>query len=161
MSHRSVVQLLKDTAEMLEDRMQFGYGRTSDFNVKRDKQYPFIWLDPLNASPTYSVNSTENYIKSWSVRMLFYQLDSEDSVPKEYQTILDEMDIYVDKYINLLNQVYLKANERARVIPDPIVITGITQDQFVKATADILTGWIVTFTLTVPDQFDYCSIENV
>jgi hypothetical protein len=76
--------------------------------------------------------------------MAFYQIDKGD----EYALILDEMGNYVDKFINKLNLYSSQA--------DTIVIQGVNQQAFIKATADILTGFIITFTLLAQDDFDYC-----
>lgn len=152
MSHKSVVNLIKETAQSLADNIKFGYGLDTDFNVQRDKSYPFIWLDPLTASPEYTVNNTENYQKTWNVRMLFYQLDYKDSLPDQYSKILNDMDTIVDMFVQQLNGAYSWETG-----PVTLTLSSISQQPFIKATGDILTGWIVTFNLTVPDDFNYCT----
>lgn len=154
MSHKGVRSLIEDVAKSLADDMQFTYARTSDFNVLRDKRYPFISLDPLTAVPIYTVNNASNYVKRWSAQMAFYQLDSTDSDQTQYAKILDEMDDLVDQFINRLN---LYAFDREE--PSEIVLTSITQNPFVKVTADILTGYLVTFTIETPDDFNYCGLD--
>lgn len=149
MSHRSVRILIENTAKSLADDLQFTYGRTSDFNVMRDKKYPFITLDPLQSTPQYATDGTQNYMKAWSCQMAFYQLDKEGSIQDEYSLILDEMDDYVDKFLNKLNFFTFQS--------DKLLLQGINQQPFVKATADILTGYILTFTLLAEDDFDYCA----
>lgn len=148
MSHKSIRLLIEDTAKSLADNIQFTYARTSDFNVMRDKKYPFITLDPLPATPQFTDNGI-TYIKSWNCIMAFYQLDKADSIGDQYALILDEMSNYVDKFINKLNLYSMQS--------DTIVIQGASQQPFIKATADILTGYIVTFTLLAQDDFDYCA----
>lgn len=150
MSHKGIRLLIQDTAKSLGDDIQFTYARTSDFNVMRDKRYPFITLDPLTAAPAYTNNNVSNYMKIWSAQMAFYQLDREASTQDEYSKIMDEMDGYVDNFINKLNFYSLKSDE--------IVITGMNQTPFIKATADILTGYILTFQMQVSDQFNYCGL---
>lgn len=154
MSHKGVRKLIEDVAKQLGDDIQYTYARTSDFNNLRDKRYPFISTDPLNSAPFFSVNNTHNYTKRWSVQMAFYQLDNEASDQTQYAQILDEADDLVDQFINRLN---LYAFERPEL--DGILITGISQTPFIKATADILTGYILTFTLETPDTFNYCGLD--
>lgn len=154
MSHKGVRLLIEDVAKQLGDDIQFTYARTSDFNILRDKRYPFIALDPLTAVPTFAVNNVSNYVKRWSVQMAFYQLDYEASDQTQYAKILDEMDEYVDNFVNRLN---LYAFHRAEV--DEVIITAINQTPFIKATADILTGYLLTFTLETPDSFNYCGLD--
>lgn len=151
MSHKSIRLLIQDTAKSLADDIQFSYARTSDFNVMRDKKYPFINLDLLTASPQYTVNGVSNYMKAWVCNMAFYQLDTDASSPEEYALILDQMDGYVDKFLNKLN--YFTETS------DKILIQGISQTAFTKATADILTGHLLTFTIFAQDDFDYCQID--
>lgn len=148
MSHKSIRLLIEDTAKSLADDIQFIYARTSDFDVLRDKKYPFVTLDLLTATPQYTVNGVSNYMKAWVCNMAFYQLDLEASTPEEYTIILDSMDDYVDKFINKLN---FFSQQR-----DAIVIQSISQRAFTKATADILTGHLLTFTILAEEDFDYC-----
>lgn len=149
MSHKSIRLLIQDTAKSLADNIQFTYARTSDFNVIRDKKYPFITLDPITATPQFATDGVLNYMKAWTCSMAFYQLDKEGSTGDEYALILDEMDGYVDKFINKLNRFTYDS--------DKLLIQNVNQQPFVKATADILTGYLLTFTLLVEDTFDYCA----
>lgn len=148
MSHKSIRLLIEDTAKSLADDIQFTYARTSDFNVMRDKKYPFISLDPLSSIPQFT-DTGVTYIKAWSCNMAFYQLDKEGSTGDEYAPILDEMSDLVDKFINKLNLYSIQA--------DTTVIQGVNQQPFIKATADVLTGYILTFTLLAQDDFNYCA----
>lgn len=147
MSHKSIRLLIEDTAKSLATDIQFTYARTSDFNIMRDKKYPFITLDPLPATPQFTETGV-TYIKAWNCIMAFYQLDNADSIGDEYALILDQMSDYVDKFVNKLN-LYSQQS-------DTIIIQGASQQPFIKATADILTGYILTFTLLAQDDFDYC-----
>ena len=147
--HKGVRLFIEATAKSLADNIQFTYGRTSDFNLMRDKKYPFITLDPLSSTPQYATEGTQNYMKAWSCNMAFYQLDKEGSNQDDYAKILDEMDTYVDKFLNKLNFYSFDS--------DTMLLQGISQTPFVKATADVLTGYILTFTLLAEDEFDYCA----
>lgn len=130
------------------DNIEFTYARKSDFNVMRDKKYPFITLDPLTASSTFAVDNVFNYSKTWLATMTFYDLDNEASIPDEYRKILDEMDVLVDKFITKLN---LTAEDHLG-----ITITNMSQQPFIKVLADSITGFILSFNITVPDNWDYC-----
>lgn len=152
MSHKCIRLLIEDTAKSLADDIQYTYARTSDFNQIRDKKYPFITLDPLRSIPQYTVDGTLNYMKEWGCNMAFYQLDKAGSTGDEYALILDEMDSYVDKFINRLN-FYSSQSEG-------ITIQSINQEPFIKATSDILTGYLLTFTILAADTFDYCTVTD-
>lgn len=152
MSHKGIRKLLENTAKSLGDDIQYTYARDSDFNLLRDKRYPFISTSPLISTPTYTVNGVQNYMKAWSVQMAFYEKDEPSSGGEEYVEILDEMDKYVDEFINKLN-FYA---HQSTITSDEIIISGIRQEPFIKAMGDILTGYILTFTITVNDNFNYC-----
>lgn len=154
MSHKGIRLLIEDTAKSLGDDIQFTYARTSDFNVMYDKRYPFITLDPLTSVPVYADNNVSNFMKTWIASMAFYQLDQEGSTQQDYAKILDEMDSYVDNFLNKLNFY----SESQQITSDAIIITNMGQTPFIKATADILTGYILTLQLQVNDQFNYCGL---
>jgi ATP:corrinoid adenosyltransferase len=152
-SHKGIRLLLEDTARSLGDDIQFDYGRTSDFNQLRDKRYPFISVSPLTASASYTVTNVFNYAKTYQVSAAFYQLDREDSGQDQYALILDEMNALADNFINKLNY-YMETC----LSSDELIITGVSQQPFIKATADILTGYIMTFSVQVTDDFNYCGL---
>lgn len=148
MSHKGIRLLIENVSRSLADDIEFAYGRRSDVNAIRDKQYPFISLDPPSAASTFSDNDTFNYSKTWSVQMAFYGLDDAASSGDEYKEILDKCDVLVDKFITKLN--FTSQDDIG------IVITNINQTVFIKALADCLTGYILSFNVQVPDNWDYC-----
>lgn len=152
MSHRSVVALIKDTAESLADNIQFGYGRRSDFNLITNPSFPYIWLLPLTANPTYAINDTQNYMKTWNCIVLFLAEDRTDSDETEYKPVLDDMDDLVDKFVNRLNDFYLKSSDTVGAI----TLRNFSQTPFLKSDADILSGWFISFQMVVSDDFSYC-----
>ncbi len=120
----------------------------------RDKRYPFITSDLLIALPVFSVNGVSNFNKQWLANMAFYQLDKEGSTQEEYAKILDEMDWYVDNFINKANSYMFQPGLNS----DDFTMTFAQQQPFIKATSDILTGWILPVTFNVSDQFNYCGL---
>lgn len=157
--HSGIVSLIETVAKSLADNIQFDYGRTSDFNQKNDKSYPFIHLDPLTSTAGFAVDNTTQYLKTWSCAMAFYQLDREDSTESEYKLILDEMDELVDKFFTKLNHFDFDdaTTEGTTVTTEQIIIQAINQQAFIKVTDDILTGWLVNFQIVEPTQID-CTI---
>lgn len=157
MGHKSVVQLINDTVKSLSDNIQFGYGRRSDFDVIKSKSFPMIWLLPLTANPSYVSIEVENYQKTWNVIILFLQADEAGSDEDDYKPILDEMDDLVDKFVNRLNDFYLKGTDEV----GPLTLRNINQTPFFKSDASINTGWLVSFQMVVSDSFEYCSPDNI
>lgn len=151
MSHKGIRLLISDIVQSLGDDIEFMYARTSDFNLAAsEKRYPFVNLDTLAAIPEYTVNGVQNYMKRWICSMAFYGKDQAESVPEQYEKILDDSDDLVDKFLNKLNFYSLKSDE--------IVISNVNQQPFVKATSAILTGFILTFQIQQTDQFNYCGL---
>jgi hypothetical protein len=147
-SHKGIRLLIENTAKSLGDDIQFTYGRDSDFNVMRDKRYPFIQLDLLNNTAGYTVDGVFNYNRIWNITMLFHELDKESSDQSQYQLILDDMDVLSEAFIHQLNNFTQQS--------DDIVLSAINKQPFIKTTADVLTGWLLTFTIQTPDDWDYC-----
>lgn len=145
MSHKSIRLLIEETANGLADDIQYSYATETDFNQSRKKGTILINTSPLVSVPTYQQNST-NYMKQWNVEMAFYKVDNSQEI--EYTKILDELDGLVDRFINNLNFFQAKS--------DQITLSAFNQTPFIKATSDILTGWLLTFQILAMDDFDYC-----
>lgn len=146
MSHKAIRTLLEETALSLADDIQFSYGTETDFNQSEKKGSILINVAPLVSVPTYTVNGVFNYQKQWNVEMVFYKVDNSQEI--EYTQILDELDELVDRFTNNLNSFQEKS--------DQIVIQAMNQTPFIKATAEILSGWLLTFQILAMDDFDYC-----
>ena|SRR6185295_20379725 len=157
MSHLAVRSLISDTLQSLNLGIQFTYARTTDFNTMRDKQYPFVQLDPLTSTPV-RMNYTFN--TSWDIGMIFYQLDQKDGNQDESAVILDQMSDIVDAFIRKLNRISNATDIDAKIIiqSENVEISGFSVTPFIKVTADILTGFILRFKLETPDDFNYCTI---
>lgn len=142
MSHKALRALIEQTVKDVHDNVQYYYGLETDFNQARKKNFLMVNLSPLSAGISYAVDDTTNYSKSWTVEMAFYKFDKQSSI--DYGNILDETDDIVDRFINKLN------------LQEGLTITGASQTPFIKTLADVLTGHLLTFTVTLADDFDYC-----
>lgn len=78
--------------------------------------------------------------------MAFYKPDNTSKL--DYAKILDETDDLVDRFINELNFYSAKSSE--------IIISAVQKTSFIKATADILTGWSIVFQIDAMDDWNYC-----
>jgi hypothetical protein len=145
-SHKSIRLLLEETVNSLADDIQFSYGTETDFNQSKKKGTILINVAPLSSVPSYAVNGNFNYNKQWNVEMVFYKPDNSREIT--YTQILDELDDYVDRFVNNLNTFQMKS--------DQITLSSMNQQPFIKATADILTGYLLTFQILAMDSFDYC-----
>ena len=138
--------------------MQFGYGRDSEFNLKQNISYPWIWMSPISVNPQFAVNDVEHYQKSWNITLMFFDKDPFDSTEDPTNLVLDEQDKTIDRFI-------LRLNEWSRVYSQDTVgdvtLRGFIQEPFYKEFAGIHSGWRLRFQMIVPDDFEYCRPENV
>lgn len=156
MSHKSVRLLLEDVAKSLSDKVQFGYGRRSEFNMIENKRYPYIWLLPLTAGRRF-INDDGTRTKTWNVAIVFLDADAADADAKQTEKIHDELDETVDKYLQRLDDWFYNSTD----IVGTITLRNDNQQSFYKDDAGIHSGWLVTFQLTTSDDFLYCTPENV
>lgn len=121
-----------------------------------DKRYPFRWLLPLSGGRRF-INDDGTRTKTWNVALLFLDADTADADAKETEKIHDEQDSVVDKYLQRLDDWF----ERSDDIIGAATIRNDNQQPFYKDDAGIHSGWLLTFQLTVSDDFLYCYPENV
>lgn len=149
MSHKSIRKLIEDTVKNIRDDIDYSYGKQTDFNQARnDSSFFFVSTGEMSATAVYAVDGTYNFSKRYNVTMAFYKQDQANSDMETYSRILDEVDEVVDRFYNDLNFFSNKAQE--------ITLAGFNQQPVIKATAHILTGFILTFQITAQDDFDYC-----
>jgi hypothetical protein len=156
MSHQAVRTLIQTVAQAIAVDVSFGYGRGTDFNQIKDKEYPYVWLDPL--SSTFNINE-ENMVvtETYSVNIVFYKFDRVDSVETEYDDILDSCDTLVQTFLRDMNEALSSNYNLSTLSTQNTVIANANKQPFIKVMDDCLTGFILTFELTVPDKFDYCA----
>ena len=157
MSHASVKLLLHDVAKSLADNVQFGYGRRSEFNMDEKKRYPFIWLLPLTASRRFTGTNNPTKTRTWNVNLVFMDQDRADANEKESEKILDKQFDWLDKYMQALDDWY----ERSYDTIGAFTVQNDNATPFYKDDADIHTGWLLSFQIIVPDDYTYCTPENV
>lgn len=141
MSHKSLRTLIENTVKSIHDDVFFYYGEESDFSIARKNEWIMVNLSPLRAAISYADNNVTNYSKAWAVDMAFWKRDKQSSV--NYGEILDVTDDLVDKFVNKLNQT------------EYLTITSMNQQPFIKA-LDIYTGHLLSLTITLMDEFNYC-----
>ena len=155
MSHNSVRLLLRDVSNSLADNIEFKGGRETEFNNLKSKATRYRWLLPLTATRP-PLNDTSR-TKTWSVAILFMQQDNFDASADQTNDIHDVQDQGVDQFMQRLDDWSQTPSD---TIGD-ISISGFTQTPFYKDKAGIYSGWLVRFNLTVPDDFTYCTPDNI
>jgi hypothetical protein len=156
MSHRAIRCLIGDAVKSLDDKIQFGYGRRSDFNIDNKKKYPFVWMLPLTAT-TNIPSDGSGITKTWSIILVIIDIDKSGSTVKEYDDILDKMDFIADSLIRRIDDWYQSGTD----IVGTVTITSVNQTTIIKDDSDIHTGWLLAFQMVTSDDFDYCTPDNI
>lgn len=138
MSYKALRLLNERIIKSLHDSIQYSHGEETTFNQAEKKDFILVNTTLMPATGVFSVNDVQNHIKTWTFTIMWAKFDTEDSI--DYYKIHDELDPLCDLYLRQLNK------------EDLLIITGNSQTPFVKALADILTGYIQNVTVRVPDD---------
>jgi hypothetical protein len=153
MLYESLYSLLSSTATALPFDVEFAHGRGSDINVFSSQNKSFlIWLSPMRKTASFP-NQGNRMFSNYSVELAFYMKDDRDSSNSKVRDILETTDKIATKFLIDLND---KITDDYEEIFTDVEITGINQEAFIKGTAHVLTGHLVTFNIILPDNFVYC-----
>lgn len=144
MTRREVKEFLYSGIQTIG--LGYGTGRISEFNSDRSQTYPKTWIEPVNVSTTLTQQGL-NY-DGWSVVLHIGKKDAQDSLPEQYEELVDDCDEYAQQLINAYNQIVSGYKT--------VTIESVTRVPFVKKNADVLTGVILSFTLNAPDTTNLC-----
>jgi hypothetical protein len=152
MLYQSLYSLLSTTASSLPFDNEFHHGRGSDINVfSNNNRQTLIWLSPMVATGSFP-NKLNRLFKAYRIELAFYQRDAIDNTNEQTRDILYTADKVLTKYLLDLNDEVVDIDNGV----DDVEITNINQEPFIRVTSHILTGFLVTFNITLPDDFNYC-----
>lgn len=157
MSHQSVRFLLRDVSDSLADNIEFKGGRETEFNnliANKANKTQYRWLLPMTGTISF-VNQTRT--TTWAIAILFMQQDKFDANAEETNKIHDVTDLAVGRFLQRLD-------DWSMVQYDPvgdITLSNITKTPFYKDQAGVYSGWLVRFNLTTPDDFVWCTPDNI
>jgi hypothetical protein len=146
MTRAEVRAFIKSGFDNLQQSMPFNSGRISDFNKQRSNEYPYGWLESISVTPDLPLNGAP--MDAWQIVIHVANLDKPDSLPEQYEQIIDECDEIAKQLVVKYNM--LLADSKT------VVIEGISRDPFIKQHADCLTGVILSFELNTWDKSNYC-----
>jgi hypothetical protein len=144
MKRSEVRAFIESGVTALGTNIPFGSGKITDFNSKRDNTYPTVWLETIEVDP--ELTDTGLPIDDWLINLHICQKDLLDSLPLQYEGIIDQCDEIAQKLIYKYNRVVEGT--------DLITISGYSRTPFIKKHADDLTGVLLSFTITAPDKTD-------
>ena len=151
-NYEAIMDILSDVVEDAEYSVALDWGEPSDVNIfNTEKDKTLLWITPPQWSAQFTNHLRLN--KVYLITMYAYQPDNIDSSNSQRLGIIQDVDAIVTKFfLDLNNLIWNMPDADKR----PIIISDINIDSFFKQTVHVLTGEIVTFKLTVPDDFDYC-----
>ena len=152
MLYESLYTLLKEVSDNLPFDNEFQHGRGSDINIFALNNRDFlIWLSPLRSTGTFP-NQGNRLFNTYTVELAFYHRDEGSSDNDTTRNILELTDKASIQYLLDLNQSIETGNE----FQDSVTIESISREPFIKVSSHILTGILLTFRITLPDDFKYC-----
>lgn len=160
--HQAVRDFIRDIALSIRDDATFFYARESDFNSIKAKPkgiklllLPLIHTDE-KSDDSYSTN------RLYKVTILIFDFDKVQGAEEETQAVLDKTDEFLRQFQAKINLKSLDSEAEADELlaTDTISVSNETITERIKFTSDMVTGWEYEFTLTVPDQFDYCALYD-
>jgi len=156
MKREAIRTFLKAGADAV--KVHFDSGRLTEFNSKRDKAYPFAWVESLQVNTSFG-GSGSTLIDEWDVKIHIAKLDAADSIQDQYENIIDECDHIARQLIWQYNVILYSASTITTANQDLyrlITMSDISREPFIKMHSDCLTGVILAFKLSTPDQTDVC-----
>ena len=85
------------------------------------------------------------------------QKDDFDANAEQTNTIHDITDIQVGQYMQRLDDYSMTQQDTV----GDVSINNITKQPFYKDQAGVYSGWLVRFNLITPDDFIYCTPDNL
>ncbi len=154
-----VREYIRDTVRGVSDKISFSYARESDFNAIRGKKFPAVLLTPLR----YTVTQTDwGRALEYDCILLFYDLDAKGDDERQTQKILEKIDPLVQQFLIKLNRssITVEDDPEGDITSDKLVISDVSAQERIKFTSDMVTGWEITFKMSVPDTVDPCDIYD-
>lgn len=149
MTRAEVNTFLKSGVDSLRPATEYGRGRISEFNSIRNHDYPAVWNETRSMDEGLSVDivSTQQLpMDAWQIRLHICKKDAADSLPLEYEALIDQCDAIAQTLQFKYNQIitgYKLLN-----------LSDISRLPFVKKYDDILTGVLLSFRINAPDLTD-------
>lgn len=148
LNKRSEVRaMIKAAVDSLSPAIGFNSGLLTFFNSDRKNNYPYVFMEAASVTPDFT-NPNLSPVNSWDIILHCADLDRIDSIPDQYELIVDDMDETAAKLITKINQVVSGYKN--------VTISGISREPFVKKHADCLSGVILTFTIMTDDKSNNC-----
>ena len=100
MNYQNIVDLIRNTANLVNPTGHFVHGRNTDGSLDYDYSFPQIHLLPVET--TYDI---PNDIKTHTLILMFWEQDSPESTNLEREQKIAAMDVLSDNFLNVLYNI--------------------------------------------------------
>lgn len=140
MKREEIRAFIKAGVDAVATNIKFNSGRISQFTSQLKNTYPYVWSEPLSIQGN-----------TWNVSLLIANIDKLDSLPEQYEAIVDECDLIAQK---LISQYRIQLTGYDKLAIDP---TNPSREPFIKRhNPDCTTGVNLTFEIQDYDPTDVC-----
>lgn len=146
MTRAEVRGLIQSAVSALSTSMRFNSGRITEFNSQRSNEYPYVWLEPLSVSTELTLTQTP--LDTWECIIHVAKKDAPDSIPEQYEGVVDECDLIAQKLVYKINAVI----DGYKLI----TMTNLSRQPFIHKHADDVSGVIISFSLSMIDSTNVC-----
>jgi len=103
MKRNEVRVFIESGVQELSPSVSFDSGRYTEFNSERNHVYPMAWLESISNNPDL-FNSTNGFqvpMDHWKIVLHITYLDKQDSIPVQYEAIIDQAD-YIAQQLQII-----------------------------------------------------------
>ncbi len=165
MNYQSLYDYIRDISQNLDQTVKFFHGRKEILNQTNPDESLYAYCLPFVSTGT--VVGGAQIDETWEVNIIFYQFDKADSAidQNDQDVMQDEIrtltitEQTANRFLRLVHGNTINANLEGA--SEKLTINSFSKANAIKDTAQLLTGTALTLNLIVPDDFDYCTLDNL
>lgn len=151
MSYKSIHNLLNSVAQEMDADNTFKHLRVQDRAKAEGISYPLFQLFPIKIKAPF-VPSSNRMSPIYNCVIGVLMMDKDDSTPEEQLQIIEQTDLFCMEYVLKLNNKILSSSE----FSSDVELDNVAWEPIYRITTDITTGHLLSFTIQVPDDFNFC-----
>lgn len=160
MNYKALYNYVRDISSNLGITNQFFHGRGETLPLNELRKPLCIYSLPFRSTGSFT-NQAYPLNETWIVEILFYMQDQADSaidqndpdVLQAEMEILSTAENAASKFLHYFNENML--SDELSDSADKLTILSFSKTPAIKDTG-LLTGFVLSMNVTVPDDFNYC-----
>tara|TARA_B100000949_G_C14114503_1_gene379884 strand:- start:116 stop:616 length:501 start_codon:yes stop_codon:yes gene_type:complete len=165
MNYQSLYDFIHDLSQSLNQTVKFFHGRKEVLNLTNPDKGLYVYCLPFTSSGGFIGGAQVNEV--WSVNLIFYQYDTPSSMIDQNDPAVMQEEIKTltiteqsaNRFLRLAHGNTINASLEAA--SEKITIDSFTKSNAIKDTAQQLTGTLLTLSIRVPDDFNYCTLDDL